>query len=92
MAAQSPWPVIHAEREALADDLAALTMSSGAGRAAFARLASGMAADPVSRRPAAGTSPAPPGGTSPAPPAGTSPAPPAGYSGTPLPRKRRELR
>lgn len=25
MAAQSPWPVIHAEREALADDLAALT-------------------------------------------------------------------
>jgi hypothetical protein len=25
MAAQSPWPVIHAERAALADDLAALT-------------------------------------------------------------------
>jgi hypothetical protein len=52
-----------------------------------------VAADPVARRPPAGTSPAPAArpapsaSASPALPADARPAPPAGYSGTPLPRK-----
>ena len=53
----------------------------------------GVAADPVARRPPAGTSPAPAArpapsaSASPALPADARPAPSAGYSGTPLPRK-----